>query len=284
MKHAVMFLLAGIAISACSTTGSDSTALPNGCTQKYSQIYQPPITLGGAGRVISIPSGYDCPKPTVRDNAQAPPNDNDLDKAYMRDIKFTSLPAGAFATVFEGHGLRSFVDHTNKPLGGCITPCTMRADARKPLFAIGELAKGKGEILPIAIHPLEKKGIEVYFSRAQPIAVTLSALSAGELTPKTEFAARDKDAQPLVRVTPIMPYTVKTGGSCNLVFDVSKQGVPTNIRTTSCDHYVFSPPSITSVAKWQYAPALKNGVAVMRKGVETKVTFILVDKNGKKIT
>ncbi len=258
--------------------------MPNGCKQKYSQIYQPPITLGGAGRVIRVPSGYDCPKTVAREDVQAPAIDNNLDKAYMRNIKFTSLPSGAFATLFEGYGLGSFVDRTSKPLGGCTTPCTMKVDGRRPMFAFGELAKGKGELLPIAIHPLEKKGIEVYFSRARPIQVILSVLSTDDLTSETETAVFDKTAQPLVRATPIMPYTAKRGGSCDLVFDVTKQGVPTNIRTKSCDHYTFSPASITSVAKWQYAPALKNGVPVMRKGVETKVTFILIDKNGKKIT
>ena len=63
-------------------------------------------------------------------------------------------------------------------------------------------------------------------------------------------------------------------------FDVDIDGKPENIVTTFCTQRLFANPSIESVAKWKYKPKIIDGRTISRSGVETKVTFRLVDEKG----
>lgn len=90
----------------------------------------------------------------------------------------------------------------------------------------------------------------------------------------------DRDAQPLVRIPPIMPPRAEKSGHCKVSFDVSPEGQPFNVDATYCTQSLFSRPSIKSVQKWKYNPKIIDGRAVARSGVITKITFKLADERG----
>ena len=94
----------------------------------------------------------------------------------------------------------------------------------------------------------------------------------------------DRDAQPLVRIPPIMPPRAEKSGHCKVRFDVSPEGAPFNVVATYCTQSLFERPSTKSVSKWKYNPKMLDGRAVSRTGVESKITFRLADERGKIIT
>ena len=91
----------------------------------------------------------------------------------------------------------------------------------------------------------------------------------------------DRDAQPLVRIPPIMPPRAETSGHCKVQFDVSPEGQPFNVLATYCTKSLFKRSSIKSVQKWKYNPKIVDGRGVARSGVESKITFRLTDERGK---
>ncbi len=104
-------------------------------------------------------------------------------------------------------------------------------------------------------------------------------------TPKLDrqnfkIAVSDRDAQPLVRIPPIMPPRAEKSGHCKVRFDVSPQGQPFNVVATYCTSSVFRRASIKSVEKWKYNPKIVDGRSVSRKGVESQITFRLSDERG----
>ncbi len=104
-------------------------------------------------------------------------------------------------------------------------------------------------------------------------------------TPKLDrqsfkIAVSDRDAQPLVRIPPIMPPRAEKSGHCKVQFDVSPAGAPFNVVATYCTSSVFKRSSIKSVQKWKYNPKIVDGLAVARKGVQSQITFKLTDERG----
>ncbi len=95
------------------------------------------------------------------------------------------------------------------------------------------------------------------------------------------LAVSDVDSQPLVRIAPIMPPPAEKSGHCNVKFDVSANGQPINIAVIYCSASIFARASSKSVQKWKYKPKIFNGASVIRKGVETQITFVLRDEYGK---
>ena len=91
----------------------------------------------------------------------------------------------------------------------------------------------------------------------------------------------DRDAQPLVRIPPIMPPRAEKSGHCRVRFDVSPEGAPFNVTATYCTQKLFERATIKSVTKWKYNPKIVDGRAVARSGVENKVTYRLTDERGK---
>lgn len=91
----------------------------------------------------------------------------------------------------------------------------------------------------------------------------------------------DRDAQPLVRIPPIMPPRAEKSGHCKVKFDVSPEGQPFNVEATYCSQSLFKRASIKSVQKWKYNPKIVDGRAVSRSGVESKITFKLADERGR---
>jgi len=91
----------------------------------------------------------------------------------------------------------------------------------------------------------------------------------------------DRDAQPLVRIPPIMPPRAEKSGHCKVRFDVSPEGQPFNVQTTYCTQSLFSRASTKSVQKWKYNPKIVDGRSVSRTGVESQITFRLTDERGR---
>jgi len=105
-------------------------------------------------------------------------------------------------------------------------------------------------------------------------------------TPKIDrssfkIAVSDRDAQPLVRIPPIMPTRAEKSGHCTVRFDVSPEGQPFNVDANYCTQSLFKRASIKSVQKWKYNPKIVDGRSVARSGVESKITFRLTDERGK---
>lgn len=95
-----------------------------------------------------------------------------------------------------------------------------------------------------------------------------------------KITVSDRDAQPLVRIPPIMPPRAEKSGHCKVSFDVSPQGGPFNVTTTYCSSSVFKRASVKSVEKWKYQPKIVDGLPVSRKGVQSQITFRLADERG----
>lgn len=96
-----------------------------------------------------------------------------------------------------------------------------------------------------------------------------------------KIAVSDRDAQPLVRIPPIMPPRAEKSGHCRVRFDVSPEGAPFNVVATYCTQSLFERATVKSVQKWKYNPKIVDGRSVSRKGVENKVTYRLTDERGK---
>jgi len=91
------------------------------------------------------------------------------------------------------------------------------------------------------------------------------------------FDVSDRDAQPMVRIPPqYPPRAAERGreGQCTVMFDVTPDGTPTNIQSTSCDS-IFERATIRAVERWRYEPKVQDGNAVWRRGVVTQLEYRL---------
>ena len=116
---------------------------------------------------------------------------------------------------------------------------------------------------------------------------------AGNLTPFTmdklkfgddiDIVPVDQNPTPLVRIPPVFPNRFSQGnvsGYCRVRFDISAQGQPINVDTTTCTSSQLKSATVKSVQKWKYAPEIRNGRAVSRSGLATTVRFDLRDERG----
>jgi protein TonB len=120
-----------------------------------------------------------------------------------------------------------------------------------------------------------------------PIATLQGAIPEFE-APKIEresfkIAVSDRDAQPLVRIPPVMPPRAEKSGRCDVRFDVSPEGAPFNVVATYCSQKLFERASTKSVQRWKYNPKMQDGRAVARTGVKSTIRFNLTDERGKLI-
>lgn len=90
----------------------------------------------------------------------------------------------------------------------------------------------------------------------------------------------DPDAKAILKIQPIMPPRADKSGHCKVRFNVTAQGQPYEVMVTYCTQSVFKRPTIKAVQKWKYRPKVRNRIAVARYGVESLITFNLVDERG----
>ena len=93
----------------------------------------------------------------------------------------------------------------------------------------------------------------------------------------------DREVQPLVRISPIMPPRAEKSGHCRVRFNVSAEGTPFDVQTTFCTQSLFERATIKSVQRWKFNPKIVNGRPVAMTGVENKVTYKLTDERGQLI-
>ncbi len=101
-----------------------------------------------------------------------------------------------------------------------------------------------------------------------------------------KITVSDRDAQPLVRIPPIFPPRFLQGdnsGYCKVRFDVSPEGQPFNVQTTTCTSRQLEGATKKSVQKWKYNPKIVDGRPVSRSGVESTIRFDLQDERGRKL-
>ncbi len=119
---------------------------------------------------------------------------------------------------------------------------------------------------------------------AEPIASLQGAVPEFEAPEidrsQFQITVSDRDAQPLVRIPPIMPPRAEKSGHCKVRFNVSPEGQPFDVTATYCTQSLFERPTIRSVQKWKYNPKIQDGRPVGRTGVESKITFRLADERG----
>jgi hypothetical protein len=91
----------------------------------------------------------------------------------------------------------------------------------------------------------------------------------------------DKTAQPLVRIPPIMPSNAESSGHCRMKINVNESGRVSDAMATYCTNDIFRAASLKSVQKWIFTPKLVNGEPMSRCGVETKISYKMMDSSGK---
>ncbi len=104
-----------------------------------------------------------------------------------------------------------------------------------------------------------------------------------DLTP-VDTGGMDKDAQPIIRSVAVVPNkALRDGrsGHCLMRFDVDSLGQPFNVSAYYCSHRMFEANSVKATKKFKYLPKYRGGVPVNMTGVETRITYHVLDENGK---
>ncbi len=100
-----------------------------------------------------------------------------------------------------------------------------------------------------------------------------------------QLVVADRDEQPLVRINPEYPPNMAargTEGKCLMTFDINPDGTTANVRA-ECTTLEGRPASgfrraaERAVARWKYAPRMRDGVAVTRRNQRTELVFQLAD-------
>ncbi len=91
----------------------------------------------------------------------------------------------------------------------------------------------------------------------------------------------DRDAQPLVRIPPQYPERCMSRAAASesvlLQFDVTPEGQTTNIRVVESSNSCLNRAAVRSVERWKYQPKIVDNQPQPRRGVQTVVTFELVE-------
>ena len=93
----------------------------------------------------------------------------------------------------------------------------------------------------------------------------------------------DTQPTPQVRIPPVFPNRFLQGdvsGYCRVRFNISAEGLPFNVQTTTCTNNQLKSATVKSVQKWKYAPEIQDGRPVSRSGLETTIRFDLRDDRG----
>jgi len=168
--------------------------------------------------------------------------------------------------------------------------CDLGSDGCAALVSLynPELPKdGFGPNIEKYIYYLKKgcqAGDELLCDKLEKISSYDGNIDSKSIKNDLKLSNSDRDAQPLVRIPPMMPPRFLEGensGFCRVKFDVSPDGQPFNVETTYCTSASLARPTIQSVQKWKYNPKIVDGSRVARTGVESKVTSLLQDERGR---
>ena len=65
-----------------------------------------------------------------------------------------------------------------------------------------------------------------------------------------------------------------------MTFDLTKFGIPQNIKANYCTAEYFEFMSKLAISWWRYNPKVDRGIPVSQSGLETKMTFRLKNEEG----
>ncbi len=100
-----------------------------------------------------------------------------------------------------------------------------------------------------------------------------------------DIAVADREEQPLVRIEPVYPQTaLRAGreGKCLMTFDINPDGSTSNVQAKCLtaegrNGSVFVRAAERAVARWKYAPRIRDGEAVTRFNQRTELVFQIAD-------
>ena len=96
-------------------------------------------------------------------------------------------------------------------------------------------------------------------------------------------APTPREAQPLLRIPPMMPAGATRSGWCDLDYDVGIDGRTRDVVVTECSDTLFADAAAESVRRWIYQPRIVDGRVVPRPGMSSRVAFRLHDAAGEVI-
>jgi len=117
----------------------------------------------------------------------------------------------------------------------------------------------------------------------EPVRTVEIDLPEPDMTP-VDSSVPDKEAQPIVRIVAKIPdRALRDGrsGHCLMRFDVNPRGEPFNVNAYQCSHKMFEKNSVHATRGFKYLPKIRGGIPVNMTGVETRITYIVQDENGR---
>ena len=118
-----------------------------------------------------------------------------------------------------------------------------------------------------------KGSIENNVAQLTPTVDANSAMSKMKMT-----AGSDRDIVPLVRINPDYPPRALSRGIQGWVivqFTISATGTVKDQIVVDSSNKIFDDAALKAIGRWRYNPKVEEGVAVERKGVQTKLVFQL---------
>jgi len=167
------------------------------------------------------------------------------------------------------------------PLDMCIIPCALNTEVSKEyrivtykhgyLFKHNYLDSGVWDADKPMVVKFYTNWLESYQEKARCHEALSSRLD------------QDREAEVCQRAAAPMPKAAERSGHCKVKFDVSPEGKAINVEATYCSDKVFKKPTIKTVRNWYYYPKVEGGKSVEQKGLKSKMTFRLADKDGNQI-
>jgi protein TonB len=120
---------------------------------------------------------------------------------------------------------------------------------------------------------VSKGSLENNVTSIKPTTDVGGALSKMKMT-----AGSDRDIIPLVRINPDYPPRALSRGLQGWVvvqFTITATGTVKDPTVVDTSNEIFNDAALKAIARWRYNPKVEEGVAVERKGVQTKLVFQL---------
>ena len=118
-----------------------------------------------------------------------------------------------------------------------------------------------------------KGSVENNVAQLTPTVDANSAMSKMKMP-----AGSDRDIVPLVRINPDYPPRALSRGIQGWVivqFTISATGTVKDQIVVDSSNKIFDDAALKAIGRWRYNPKVEEGVAVERKGVQTKLVFQL---------
>ena len=118
-----------------------------------------------------------------------------------------------------------------------------------------------------------KGSVENNVAQLTPTVDANSAMSKMKMT-----AGSDRDIVPLVRINPEYPPRALSRGIQGWVivqFTISATGTVKDQKVVDSSNKIFDDAALKAIGRWRYNPKVEEGVAVERRGVQTKLVFQL---------